>query len=99
MKQQSKNLSIVGLLFTIIPLIFGIITSVLKIKFGYPLQHIISAITLLCLLIGFIISVSLIRKPETRNIISIITTVISGFYMLIVIVLIVIVIVIAYSRH
>ncbi|AWI03427.1 hypothetical protein [Clostridium drakei] len=79
MKSKKKTLDIVGLVLNLVPFA-GMLPVLLKINLGYPLQQIVVLVNMLCLLAAFLISVTLIRKKETRSLVVIISTVISGLY-------------------
>ena len=73
-------LGITGLALNIIPAIIMGLTGILKISMGFPIQHIVAATNMLCILAALLISVTLVRKKETRTIPVIISTVLSAVY-------------------
>lgn len=79
MESKKKRLGVIGLVLNLVPFV-EMLPVLLKINLGYPLQHIVVLANMLCLLAAFLISVTLIRKKDTRSPAVIISTVISGLY-------------------
>lgn len=80
MKTDKMPLGIAGLVLNIMPAIITGGTNLLKISLGFPLQHIIAAVNLLCILAALLISVTLVRKKETRTVPVILSTILSVIY-------------------
>ena len=82
MKTNKMPLGIAALVLNLMPAVLTGGMGVLKISVGYPIQHIVAAVNLLCLLAALLISVTLVRKKETRTIPVILSTILSGLYVL-----------------
>ena len=80
MGTKKMPFGVAGLILNVMPVVILGATHLFKISTGYPIQHIVAAANLLCILAALLISVTLVRKKETRTIPAILSTVLSAIY-------------------
>lgn len=82
-KETSQKLSIAALLLSLFPTI-SYVLPMFKISLVGGVQVAVAAANIICALTGFVLSVICVKKDETRNIVNIISTIISALWVLLI---------------
>lgn len=83
-KEISQKLSIVALLLSFFPAI-SYILPIFEISLTGGVQTVIAVANIICALTGFILSVICVKKKENRNVLNIISTVVSALWLILIV--------------
>lgn len=82
-KETSQKLSIAALLLSLFPTI-SYVLPLFKISLAGGVQVAVAVANVICTLTGFALSVICVKKDETRNMVNIISTIISTLWLLLI---------------